>query len=91
MAILAGNNRRDRPPARAVNILVPYAVAASFEGFGLYGVFGLIAAALLLQIVVLLTIGIETKQRSLEDLATDAGATTDVTPMLGGAQPRLGA
>jgi putative MFS transporter len=74
---------------RAVNILVPYAVAASFESFGLYGVFGLIAAALLLQIVVLLTIGIETKQRSLEDLATDAGEATGVTPLLGDAQPRL--
>jgi putative MFS transporter len=55
---------------RAVNILVPYAIAATFEGFGLYGVLGLIAAALLIQVVVLATIGIETKQRSLEDLAT---------------------
>jgi hypothetical protein len=52
-------------------------------------VFGLIAAALLLQIVVLLTIGIETKQRSLEELATDAGEATGVTPLLGDARPRL--
>jgi MFS transporter, putative metabolite:H+ symporter len=55
---------------RAVNILVPYAIAATFEEFGLYGVLGLIAAALLFQIIVLATIGIETKQRSLEDLAS---------------------
>jgi putative MFS transporter len=56
---------------RAVNILVPYGVAASFDSFGLYGVLGLITMALLLQIVVLLVAGIETKQRSLEDLATE--------------------
>ncbi len=58
---------------RAVNIVVPYGVAASFASFGLYGVFGLITAVLLLQIVVLLAMGIETKQRSLEDLAVDPG------------------
>jgi len=56
---------------RAVNILVPYGVAASFDSFGLYGVLGLITMALLLQVVVLLVAGIETKQRSLEDLATE--------------------
>jgi putative MFS transporter len=56
---------------RAVNIVVPYAVAASFDSFGLYGVLGLITMALLLQTVVLLVAGIETKQRSLEDLATE--------------------
>ena len=50
---------------RAVNIVVPYAIAASFETFGLYGVLALIIAALLLQIIVLLAFGIETKQRSL--------------------------
>jgi MFS transporter, putative metabolite:H+ symporter len=60
---------------RAVNILVPYAVAASFAGFGLYGVLGLITAVLVLQIVVLLAMGIETKQRSLEDLGNDSGGT----------------
>ncbi len=59
---------------RAVNILVPYAVAASFESFGLYGVLGLITAALLLQVVVLTTIGIETKQRSLEELSAGPDA-----------------
>jgi hypothetical protein len=64
-------------------------VAASFEGFGLYGVFGLIAAALVLQIVVLLTIGIETKQRSLEDLATGGAAGVTAFPV--GAQPRTDA
>jgi putative MFS transporter len=61
---------------RAVNIVVPYAIAASFESFGLYGVLGLITAALLLQIIVLLTMGIETKQRSLEELATEPDMAT---------------
>ncbi len=56
---------------RAVNIVVPYGIAASFDSFGLYGVLALIVAFLLLQIVTLLFFGIETKQRSLEDLAAD--------------------
>jgi putative MFS transporter len=55
---------------RAVNIAVPYAIAATFDGFGLYGVLGLISAALLLQMIMLTTMGIETKQRSLEELAS---------------------
>jgi putative MFS transporter len=54
---------------RAVNIGVPYAIAASFDQFGLYGVLGFIAAALLFQMIILATMGIETKQRSLEELA----------------------
>jgi putative MFS transporter len=57
---------------RAVNIAVPYAIAATFDQFGLYGVLGLISAALLLQMVMLATMGIETKQRSLEELAGQA-------------------
>jgi putative MFS transporter len=55
---------------RAVNIAVPYAIAATFDEFGLYGVLGLISAALLLQMIMLTTMGIETKGRSLEDLAS---------------------
>ncbi len=58
---------------RAVNIVVPYGIAASFDRFGLYVVLALITAFLLLQIVTLLFFGIETKQRSLEDLADDSG------------------
>ena len=54
---------------RAVNIAVPYAIAATFDEFGLYGVLALISAALLLQMVMLATMGIETKQRSLEELS----------------------
>ena len=61
---------------RAVNILVPYVIAASFEGFGLYGVLGLITMVLAVQIVVLLTMGIETKQRSLEELGAEPGEGT---------------
>ena len=71
---------------RAVNIVVPYVVAASFGSFGLYGVLGLITIALLLQIVVLLVAGIETKQRSLEELAT--GTDTAGLPELSGVEAR---
>jgi MFS transporter, putative metabolite:H+ symporter len=69
---------------RAVNILVPYGVAASFDSFGLYGVLGLITVALLLQVVVLLVAGIETKQRSLEELAT--GTDTAAGPVVAGVE-----
>ncbi len=69
---------------RAVNILVPYGVAASFDSFGLYGVLGLIAVALLLQVIVLLVAGIETKQRSLEELAT--GNDTAGGPVVAGVE-----
>jgi len=64
---------------RAVNIVVPYIIAASFERLGLYGVLMLITAFLLLQIVVLLVFGIETKQRSLEELATAPGDVRSAT------------
>ena len=57
---------------RAVNIGVPYAIVATFDQFGLYGVLALISAALLLQMIMLATMGIETKQRSLEELASQA-------------------
>lgn len=58
---------------RGVNILVPYAVAAVFAGFGIVGVITLIAGTLLLQAVIVATIGVETKHRSLEDIAADPG------------------
>ena len=61
---------------RAVNIVVPYVIAASYEGFGLYGVFWMIALVLVAQIVVLVTMGIETKQRSLEELGAGLGTET---------------
>ncbi|WP_397452329.1 MFS transporter [Pseudomonas sp. NA-150] len=55
---------------RGVNILVPYAIAAVFGGFGIVGVVTLIAGTLLLQAVIVGAIGPETKNRSLEDIAT---------------------
>jgi putative MFS transporter len=58
---------------RAVNIVVPYVIATSFDRFGLYGVLALIVAVLVGQIVVLLTMGVETKGRSLEDLEVETG------------------
>lgn len=57
---------------RGVNILVPYAIAAVFAGFGIVGVVSLIAGTLLLQAVIVGSIGPETKNRSLEDIATTA-------------------
>lgn len=54
---------------RGVNILVPYAIAAVFAGFGIVGVISLIVGTLLLQAVIVATIGPETKHRSLEAIA----------------------
>jgi MFS transporter, putative metabolite:H+ symporter len=61
---------------RGVNILVPYAIAAVFAGFGVVGVVTLIVGTLLLQAVIVGAIGPETKNRSLEDIATDVSVTT---------------
>jgi putative MFS transporter len=56
---------------RAVNIVVPYAVAAAFAGFGIVGVVTLIAGTLLLQAVIVGVLGVETKNRSLEEIAAE--------------------
>ena len=54
---------------RGVNILVPYAVAAIFGGFGIAGVVTLTGATLLLQALIVGTVGVETRQRSLEQIS----------------------
>lgn len=58
---------------RAVSIVVPYAVAASFTRFGIAGVLTLIVGTLLLQALIVGALGAETKRRSLESIADDAG------------------
>lgn len=58
---------------RGVNIAVPYAVAAIFGGFGIVGVVSLTGATLLLQAVIVGTIGVETRQRSLEQIGDGTG------------------
>lgn len=50
---------------RATNIVVPYAIAGLFAGFGIAGVLALIVGALLLQAVVVGVFGVETKNRGL--------------------------
>lgn len=64
---------------RGVNILVPYAIASVFAGFGIVGVITLIAGTLLLQAAIVGAIGPETKNRSLEDIAT-ASAPVERSP-----------
>lgn len=61
---------------RAVSIVVPYAVAGSFTRFGIAGVLTLIVGTLLIQALIVGVIGAETKQRSLESIAADAGVTS---------------
>ncbi len=61
---------------RAVSILVPYAVAAAFAGFGIAGVIALIVGTLLLQALIVGIFGAETKHRSLEAIAADASDTS---------------
>ncbi|TCK37033.1 putative MFS transporter [Paraburkholderia sp. BL8N3] len=59
---------------RGVNILVPYAVAAAFGGFGIAGVVTLIVGTLLLQALIVGVLGVETKNRSLEEIAAQAAS-----------------
>jgi putative MFS transporter len=61
---------------RGVNILVPYAVAMAFTGFGIVGVVSLIGGTLLLQALIVGVIGPETKRRSLEDIAAETSGAT---------------
>jgi len=58
---------------RAVSIVVPYAVASAFMRFGIAGVLTLIVGTLLMQALIVGVLGAETKHRSLEAIAADAG------------------
>jgi putative MFS transporter len=62
---------------RAVSIVVPYAVASAFMRFGIAGVLTLIVGTLLVQALIVGLLGAETKQRSLEAIAADAGVTSE--------------
>lgn len=57
---------------RGVSILVPYAVAAAYTGLGIAGVLALIVGTLLVQAVIVGVFGVETKHRSLEEIAVEA-------------------
>jgi putative MFS transporter len=59
---------------RGVSIMVPYAVAAAFTGFGIAGVLALIVGTLLMQALIVTVLGPETKLRSLEEIAAEAAA-----------------
>jgi MFS transporter, putative metabolite:H+ symporter len=61
---------------RAVSIVIPYAVAASFMRFGIAGVLTLIVGTLLAQALIVGLIGAETKRRSLEAIEEEAGTAT---------------
>ncbi|WP_109481815.1 MFS transporter [Paraburkholderia sp. C35] len=69
---------------RAVSIGVPYAVASSFTRFGIAGVLTLIVGTLLAQALIVGVLGAETKQRSLESIAAEAGSA-DAETLEGGA------
>jgi len=57
---------------RGFSIVVPYLVATAFTAFGIVGVLAMIVGVLLLQAIVVATIGPETKNRSLEEIAAEA-------------------
>lgn len=59
---------------RAVNVGVPYVVASVYALAGLLGVVSFIAALFALLVVILLALGIETRQRTLEEVQAPAGA-----------------
>jgi MFS transporter, putative metabolite:H+ symporter len=60
---------------RGFNIFMPYIVTSSFISFGIVGVIALICGMLILQAIVVATIGVETRSRSLEDIDEQAGDT----------------
>jgi putative MFS transporter len=60
---------------RAVSIAVPFAVASAYSRFGIGGVLTLIVSTLLLQAIIVAVLGVETKRRSLEDIAAEAAGT----------------
>ncbi|MEM5344993.1 MFS transporter [Paraburkholderia azotifigens] len=62
---------------RAVSIAVPYAVAGAYTRFGIAGVLTLIVGTLLVQALIVSVLGAETKQRSLESIAADAGVASE--------------
>ncbi|MFM0505009.1 MFS transporter [Paraburkholderia caffeinilytica] len=63
---------------RAVNVGVPYVVAAVYALAGLLGVVSFIAALFALLVVILITLGVETKQRTLEEVQAQPGADSGI-------------
>ena len=57
---------------RVVGALTPLAVVPLFSAYGVAGVITLLLAALALQVIVVATLGVETRLRSLEALAPEA-------------------
>jgi len=55
---------------RVMTIVTPYMVVAIFAGYGIAGVIGLMIAFLAVQVLVVALLGIETKQKSLEAIAS---------------------
>jgi MFS transporter, putative metabolite:H+ symporter len=59
---------------RAATIVTPFAVVALFSTHGVGGVLGLMIALLLIQIAVVATLGVEPRNRALEELNADAAS-----------------
>jgi len=59
---------------RVATIITPFIVSALFQSFGITGVLAFIIGLLVLLVVVLLILGVETNQRSLEAISPDRSA-----------------
>ena len=57
---------------RISGIIAPYAVASLLDSKGVTGVFVLLGAVSIIVAIVIITIGVETKGASVEDIASDA-------------------
>ena len=57
---------------RGATVVSPFIVLSLFKGYGVAGMIGLMIALLIVQIVVVATMGIETNRRGLEALTAKA-------------------
>ncbi len=75
---------------RAATVVTPFAVVALFEAHGVRGVLSLMIALLVVQIVVVSTLGVEPKRLSLEALAAEQTQLTRTVRASASPNPRHG-
>ena len=62
---------------RGATIIAPFIVVALFRSYGIRGVLSMMIGLLIVQIIAVITLGIEPKKRSLEQIESGAGASAN--------------
>jgi putative MFS transporter len=60
---------------RGATILTPFIVVALFRRYGVGGVLSLMIALLIVQVIVVLTLGVEPRKRRLEEIGPEVAAS----------------